>query len=71
MSKYTATLLIKEKGSKNRVRLYSREFSERAVDNLKELFTEELIVDPSYRAKEEVLEAATKLQEKLTPTENE
>lgn len=65
IERFTASLLIKGKASTKRIRVYSREFSQEAVDNLVSLFATEMITDPSRRAKEELLSGLNEAREAL------
>lgn len=56
MKHYTAKLVIKEKGTNNKVKLGGKHFSQKAVDELQELFVQEMIYDPSHQVREEMLE---------------
>lgn len=65
---YTAQLIIKQKGTTNKVKIKSKSFSQHAVDDLQTLFVQEMIVDPSYQAREDMLEGLAKAkQEPVSP----
>lgn len=53
VKRFTAQLFIREKGTRNLIRLKSKEFSERAAARLENLFIKEMVSAAGDRVKEE------------------